>query len=146
LVSNRLFSTLDTLIRRIKLGGDRPILISDTVGFIRKLPHQLVSAFRATLEEVVEADLILHVVDVSDPEHIEKRETVLSVLQEIGAASDSQIRFTVFNKLDQLSPKDPLPMLRENEFLVSAVTREGLGVLVDQIVAQVGSSQTYLRR
>ena len=64
LVSSRLFSTLDTLIRRIQLRQNLPILVSDTVGFIRKLPHQLVSAFRATLEEVVEADLILHVVDV----------------------------------------------------------------------------------
>src|SRR5215813_7916569 len=63
LVSKRLFSTLDTLIRKIQLGKNLPILISDTVGFIRKLPHQLVSAFRATLEEVVEADLILHVID-----------------------------------------------------------------------------------
>src|SRR5215510_7277588 len=68
LVSSRLFSTLDTLIRRIQLGRNVPVLVSDTVGFIRKLPHQLVSAFRATLEEVVEADFILHVVDVSDPE------------------------------------------------------------------------------
>lgn len=143
LVSSRLFSTLDTLIRRIKLGGERPILISDTVGFIRKLPHQLVSAFRATLEEVVEADLVLHVVDVSDPEHIEKRETVLSVLQEIGAGGESHIRFTVYNKLDRLGAGDPLPLLHENEFLVSAVTREGLSLLVEQIVAQVGSSATY---
>src|SRR6185503_7808661 len=72
LVSNRLFSTLDTLIRRIQLGRNFPILVSDTVGFIRKLPHQLVSAFRATLEEVVEADLILHVIDVADPDRKEK--------------------------------------------------------------------------
>src|SRR2546430_10441082 len=73
LVSRRLFSTLDTLIRRIQLGRHCSILISDTVGFIRKLPHQLVSAFRATLEEVVESDLILHVIDGSDPDHDEKR-------------------------------------------------------------------------
>src|SRR5256886_8051571 len=73
LVSRRLFSTLDTLIRRIQLGRSFSILISDTVGFIRKLPHQLVSAFRATLEEVVESDLILHVIDGSDPDHDEKR-------------------------------------------------------------------------
>src|SRR6185503_13121354 len=86
LVSNRLFSTLDTLIRQIQLGGNSSVLISDTVGFIKKLPHQLVSAFRATLEEVVEADLILHVVDVSDPDRFEKHETVLGVLEEIGAA------------------------------------------------------------
>src|SRR5436189_5377600 len=82
LVSKRLFSTLDTLIRRIQLGQNFPILISDTVGFIRKLPHQLVSAFRATLEEVVEADLILHVIDASDHDWREKREVVLSVLQD----------------------------------------------------------------
>src|SRR5439155_1675348 len=85
LVSSRLFSTLDTLIRRIQLGKHSPILISDTVGFIRKLPHQLVSAFRATLEEVVESDLILHVIDVSDPDREEKRQVVLDVLREIGA-------------------------------------------------------------
>jgi GTP-binding protein HflX len=145
LVSNRLFSTLDTLIRRIKLGGDRPVLISDTVGFIRKLPHQLVSAFRATLEEVVEADLVLHVVDVSDPERVEKRETVLRVLQEIGARGDSQIRFTVYNKLDRMGPGDPLPLLHEREFLVSAVTREGLSLLVEQIVAEVGNTAPRIR-
>jgi GTP-binding protein HflX len=98
LVSRRLFSTLDTLIRRIQIGQNVPILISDTVGFIRKLPHQLVSAFRATLEEVVEADLILHVIDVSDPEFDKKREVVLNVLEEIGAGKHPML--TVFNKMD----------------------------------------------
>src|SRR5262249_58213043 len=87
LVSKRLFSTLDTLIRRIQFGKNFHILISDTVGFIRKLPHQLVSAFRATLEEVVEADLILHVIDVSDPLREDKRQVVLNVLKAIGAGS-----------------------------------------------------------
>lgn len=135
LVSNRLFSTLDTLIRKIRLGGNRPVLISDTVGFIRKLPHQLVTAFRATLEEVVESDLILHVVDVSDPERMEKQETVLSVLEEIGAADHA--RFTVYNKLDLLGPDDPLPLLKSNEFVVSAVTGEGLENLVERIVREV---------
>jgi GTP-binding protein HflX len=137
LVSSRLFSTLDTLIRKIQLGGRRPVLISDTVGFIRKLPHQLVSAFRATLEEVVESDLILHVVDVSDPDRMEKQETVLSVLEEIGAADHN--RFTVYNKLDLLGPDDPLPFLKSNEFVVSAVTREGLETLVERIVREVGT-------
>lgn len=135
LVSSRLFSTLDTLIRKIRLGGNPPVLISDTVGFIRKLPHQLVSAFRATLEEVVEADLILHVVDVSDPERIEKQETVLGVLDEIGAADHP--RFTVYNKLDLLGPDDPLPFLKSKEFIVSAVSGEGLENLVEQIVSHV---------
>src|SRR6266852_4156106 len=124
LVSSRLFSTLDTLIRRIQLGQNLPILISDTVGFIRKLPHQLVSAFRATLEEVVEADLILLVIDVSDPVHDEKREVVLKVLEEIGAGNHPML--TVFNKMDLV------PELRAGEgissegIFVSAVTGEGL--------------------
>src|SRR5215470_15653164 len=98
LVSSRLFSTLDTLIRRIQLGKNSPILISDTVGFIRKLPHQLVSAFRATLEEVVEADLILHVIDGSDPVCDDKRKVVLKVLEEIGAGNHPML--TVYNKID----------------------------------------------
>ena len=143
LVSSRLFSTLDTLIRRIKLGGQRSVLISDTVGFIRKLPHQLVSAFRATLEEVVEADLILHVVDVSDPERHEKQSVVLEVLEEIGAG-DHQ-RFTVYNKLDLLGAEDPLPLLKANEFLVSAVSGEGLEGLVDRIVTEVSGHPLTLQ-
>jgi len=141
LVSSRLFSTLDTLIRRIKLGAKRPVLISDTVGFIRKLPHQLVSAFRATLEEVVEADLILHVVDVSDPERQEKRAVVLDVLQEIGAGDHP--RFTVYNKADLIGPEDDLPLLKSNEFVVSAVTGEGLSELVERIVDEVSVREAF---
>jgi GTP-binding protein HflX len=136
LVSSRLFSTLDTLIRKIRVPGRRSVLISDTVGFIRKLPNQLVSAFKATLEEVVEADLILHVVDVSDPERMEKHETVLGVLDEIGAAHHA--RFTVYNKQDLLGPNDPLPLLKSNEFVVSAVTGDGLETLVEEIMREVG--------
>ena len=143
LVSSRLFSTLDTLIRKIQLGGRRPVLISDTVGFIRKLPHQLVSAFRATLEEVVEADLILHVVDVSDPDREQKRSVVLEVLGEIGAGDHR--RFTVYNKLDLLGPDDPLPILKSNEFVVSAVTGAGLAELVERIVIEVAVHPEALR-
>src|SRR3989440_4366747 len=98
LVSSRLFSTLDPLIRRIQLGRNFPVLISDTVGFIRKLPHLLVEAFRATLEEVVEADLILHVIDASDPDHEDKKEVVHGVLREIGAGNHPML--TVYNKID----------------------------------------------
>jgi GTPase len=133
LVSNRLFSTLDTLIRRIQLGGRFPVLVSDTVGFIRKLPHQLVSAFRATLEEVVEADLILHVIDVSDPDHDGKRQVVLDVLKEIGASGHPML--TVYNKAD-LAPDENVS---SDEFLVSAVTGEGLDRLVQEIVTRVSS-------
>jgi GTP-binding protein HflX len=152
LVSRRLFSTLDTLIRRIQLGQNFSILISDTVGFIRKLPHQLVSAFRATLEEVVEADLILHVIDASDPAVQEKREVVLKVLEEIGAGNHPML--TVYNKIDLVpqlrplpsSPPSRLPYLNgrgQGEGLgfdgiyVSAATGEGLHELVDEISHQV---------
>jgi GTPase len=152
LVSSRLFSTLDTLIRRIQLGGNFPVLVSDTVGFIKKLPHQLVSAFRATLEEVVESDLILHVIDVSDPECEAKRQVVLDVLEEIGASGHPMI--TVYNKADiashlRTSPGDPSnenngrTLFKRGEgqvsdgFLVSAVTGEGLDRLVHEIVHRV---------
>jgi GTPase len=137
LVSSRLFSTLDTLIRRIQLGRHFPVLVSDTVGFIKKLPHQLVSAFRATLEEVVEADLILHVIDVSDPDHETKRQIVLDVLKEIGGSGHPMI--TVYNKAD-LALRRPLPGeggRSTNEFLVSAVTGEGLDRLVQEVVHRV---------
>src|SRR6266478_3876025 len=130
LVSSRLFSTLDTLIRRIQLGGESHVLISDTVGFIRKLPHQLVSAFRATLEEVVEADLILHVIDVSDPAHDEKREVVLKVLEEIGAGSHPML--TVFNKMDLVPELRTGVGVSSEGIFVSAVTGDGLQHLVSE--------------
>ena len=136
LVSDRLFSTLDTLIRRIQLGGNHPVLISDTVGFIRKLPHQLVSAFRATLEEVVEADLILHVIDVSDPDREQKRQVVLDVLGEIGAAD--QPRLTVYNKVDLLEPS-PYALPNGEGLSFSAVTSQGLDKLVEEIVQEMAA-------
>ena len=143
LVSSRLFSTLDTLIRRIQLRQNLPILVSDTVGFIRKLPHQLVSAFRATLEEVVEADLILHVLDASDPDREEKHEVVLKVLEQIGAANHPML--TVFNKIDLVPDLVPSPSGRgegedfaSDAIFVSAVTGAGLDHLVDAIFHKVG--------
>jgi GTP-binding protein HflX len=134
LVSNKLFSTLDPLIRRIRLSRGVPVLISDTVGFIRKVPHLLVSAFRATLEEVVEADLILHVIDASDPEHEDKKKVVIDVLEEIGAGNHP--RLTVYNKADLLEDRiffsaDP------DILLVSAVTGDNLERLVQEIVQHV---------
>ena len=139
LVSSRLFSTLDTLIRRIQLGRNFPILISDTVGFIRKLPHQLVSAFRATLEEVVEADLILHVIDVSDPDREQKRQVVLDVLREIGAGDHAIL--TVYNKSDLVDEKESaiVEALVSDGILVSAVTGVGLDSLISEIVNHVSS-------
>jgi GTP-binding protein HflX len=135
LVSSRLFSTLDPLIRRIQLGRNFPVLISDTVGFIRKLPHLLVESFRATLEEVVEADLILHVIDASDPDHEEKKEVVHGVLNEIGAGNHP--RLIVYNKADLLVGEDALVRRTSESLLVSAVTGENLDQLVDEIVSRV---------
>jgi GTP-binding protein HflX len=108
-VENRLFSTLDPLTREVNL-GDASVLLTDTVGFIRKLPHHLVASFRATLEETAEADLLLHVVDASHPGWEEQRMVVEQVLDELGA-SDRQ-RLLVFNKIDLLG-EDELAALQE---------------------------------
>ena len=96
--ASRPFSTLDPTIRRLKLPGGMSVMLSDTVGFIHRLPHQLVEAFKATLEEVRTADLLLHVVDSSSPTHSEQIEVVEGVLKEIGA--DNIARIMVFNKAD----------------------------------------------
>lgn len=102
--ADQLFATLDTTTRQLYLGAaGRSVSLSDTVGFIRNLPHGLVDAFAATLQEAADADLLLHVVDASNPDHPEQIESVMSVLREIGAADVPQI--LVFNKLDALPPE-----------------------------------------
>lgn len=98
LAENRLFATLDPTIRRVTLAPGRDALLTDTVGFLRKLPHQLVAAFRATLEEVEEADILVHVVDASQPDAEERMEAVEAVLDEIGALGKPMV--IAFNKLD----------------------------------------------
>ena len=113
---NKLFATLDTTVRKVVI-GNLPFLISDTVGFIRKLPHQLVESFKSTLDEVREADILLHIVDISHPYFEEQIDVVNHTLQEIGA-KDKPI-YLVFNKIDayQNIPKeedDLTPVKREN--------------------------------
>ena len=98
--ANQLFATLDTTLRRVPLNAQLNVVFADTVGFIRHLPHELVSAFRSTLEETLEADLLLHVVDASSPERDRQIEDVDTVLEEIGAGE--MPRLTVMNKIDQL--------------------------------------------
>ena len=137
LVSSRLFSTLDTLVRRIHIGHGNSILLSDTVGFIRKLPHQLVSAFRATLEEVVEADLIVHVIDVSDADHDEKRKVVIDVLKDIGAGDHPCL--TVYNKADLIGMESEVFGSDPDALLVSAVTALNLDRLIERISERVVS-------
>src|SRR6202047_253213 len=116
LVSPRMFATLDPTIRAIRLSSNRRVLVSDTVGFIRDLPKGLLTAFRATLEEVQEAALILHVSDVSNPHHDELDEEVDKILGELGVTDRPKLR--VLNKIDLLSP-----LLRET--LESSVARSG---------------------
>jgi GTP-binding protein HflX len=133
-VGERLFHTLDPTTRAYRHRGRR-YLVTDTVGFIRKLPHQLVEAFKATLEETVLADLIVHVVDASEPEH-RRREAIAavdSVLEEIGAGSAP--RLLVLNKVDLLDPADAreLGISEPKATMVSATTGEGLEQLRDGI-------------
>jgi GTP-binding protein HflX len=142
--ANQLFATLDTTTRQLHLEGvNRSVALSDTVGFIRDLPHTLVEAFQATLQEAADADLLLHVVDGSSPEFAEQIAEVQRVLAEIGAADVAQI--VVFNKLDRLveterprvvSDSVELPSgRRAARVFVSAVAGEGLPVLRDMIGA-----------
>ncbi|HEV7535192.1 MAG TPA: GTPase HflX, partial [Acidimicrobiia bacterium] len=104
LVEDRLFSTLDATVRRLALPGGETVLLSDTVGFVRKLPHQLVESFRSTLEEVVDATMLVHVVDASSPEAQRQIEAVRSVLRELGAGDVPEL--LVANKLDAAEPDD----------------------------------------
>jgi GTP-binding protein HflX len=127
--SDALFVTLDPLIRQVRLGDGPALLLSDTVGFIDRLPHGLVAAFRATLEEVVQADLLLHVIDASDPDHDRHTEAVVRVLGEIGAEDVPVI--LVFNKCDRLTTEERarLDVLYPGGVSISAVTGQGVGEL-----------------
>lgn len=144
LAKNMPFATLDPTMRMIKLPGGRPAILSDTVGFITDLPTQLVAAFRATLEEVAEADLLLHVLDVSNPEHAALRQDVLSTLDQVfGDTLERPPVIEVWNKADllPLSAHEALQARAgqsANAFLASAVTGEGLdavGKAIEDILA-----------
>src|SRR5258707_3709760 len=109
LVSPRMFATLDPTIRALRLPSNRRVLVSDTVGFIRDLPKGLLTAFRATLEEVQEAALILHVSDVSNPHHAELDDAVDKILKDLGVSDRPKLH--VFNKVDRLTPQERAPLL-----------------------------------
>ncbi|MGN0968878.1 MAG: GTPase HflX [Oscillospiraceae bacterium] len=129
--NNRLFDTLDTTTRTLEISDTCTVLLSDTVGFIRKLPHHLVDAFKATLEELSFADLLLHVIDVSNPQWQEQAKVVEKLIVELGA--EQTPRIDVFNKSD-LYQGDILPH-GENIVSISARTGEGL----DDLLAMIGS-------
>ena len=143
LAKDMLFATLDPTMRSIRLPGGRQIILSDTVGFISDLPHELVAAFRATLEEVLEADLILHVRDISHPETEEQAEDVAEILESLGVDEDVAL-IEVWNKIDALSPATREALRRtdqrtEGVQAISALTGEGLDDLTAAIEASLES-------
>lgn len=140
-VEDRLFATLDALTREVRLDDSNSILLTDTVGFIRKLPHHLVASFRATLEEVAQADLLLHVIDLSHPAWGEQRTVVEGVLADLGAGATPVLN--VFNKIDRVSDEDLLPVetgirnLIPDSVFVSATVPGGLDPLRRALLSTV---------
>ena len=134
LAEDKLFATLDPTTRRLDLDKSQHVLLTDTVGFVRRLPHRLVDAFKATLEEAVVADLLIHLVDVSNPEYESHFETTENVLREIGAADNPKL--LVFNKIDCFENGETLErinLLHKDALFISAATGEGLETLKKKI-------------
>ncbi|AJQ27642.1 GTPase HflX [Pelosinus fermentans] len=139
LAEDKLFATLDPTTRNITLANGQQALITDTVGFIQKLPHQLIAAFRATLEEVVQADILLHVVDVSHPQYQEQSHAVFQVLHELNV--DIKQLITIFNKVDKIADPNSVSALlkTENSVMISALHGhgiEGLLLLIENTIKQ----------
>ena len=128
--NNRLFDTLDTTTRTLEISDTCTVLLSDTVGFIRKLPHHLVEAFKATLEELSYADLLLHVIDTSNPEWREQADVVEKLICELGA--EQTPRIDVFNKIDRC----PSEILPHGEDIVSISAKTGQGL--DELLGKIG--------
>ena len=143
LEEDKLFATLDPTTRRLRLPTNQNLFLTDTVGFIRKLPHGLVEAFKATLEEVAQADLLVHVVDAGHPQAAEQIAAVNAVLAEIGAAGKPTIM--VFNKIDRLEGSNGLLAKLMEQFPgsvgLSAKTGEGLGGLIQELGTQLRPSR-----
>ncbi len=149
LAENMLFATLDPTLRRMKLPHGRTVILSDTVGFISDLPTHLVAAFRATLEEVLEADLILHVRDMSDPDNAAQSSDVLRILSDLGISEKEREDriIEVWNKIDSLGPDAHDAIVdkaagRDNAVAVSAVTGEGIDALMGEIANRLSGVLT----
>ena len=141
LAEDKLFATLDPTTRRLRLPTNQNVLLTDTVGFIKKLPHGLVEAFKATLEEVVQADLLLHVVDISHPQAEEQIEAVNLVLAEIGAAAKPTLM--VFNKIDRLTGSVSAVMREKYPHAVSLSAKTGEGIT--PLLAEIGTQLRPIR-
>ncbi|RUM91980.1 MAG: GTPase HflX [Thiomicrospira sp.] len=144
---DRLFATLDSTLRKVHLPGAGPVIFADTVGFIRHIPHDLVAAFRSTLEETSEADLLIHLVDAADPHRTEKMADVEEVIKEVGAEEVPQL--TVFNKIDRLKDPEIQPHVDLNDeglpdrVWISAKESEGIELMLDAVAAHFrGKFQT----
>jgi GTPase len=135
--SNALFVTLDPLVRQVRLPDNRELLVSDTVGFIDRLPHALVAAFRATLEEVAEADLILHVIDAAAPDRERRMDAVRRVLEEVEALEVPLIE--VYNKCDAVTPDERRRLAEQDPsaLLISALTHDGVDDLVETVASKL---------
>ncbi len=141
LAMDKLFATLDPTTRRLKLPTNQNVLLTDTVGFIKKLPHGLVEAFKATLEEVVQADLLLHVVDVSHPQAFEQIDAVNTVLGEIEAGNKPTLM--IFNKIDQLPGGIPAALREKYPQSVAISARSGEGI--EPLLAEIGTQLRPIR-
>lgn len=141
---NLLFATLDPTMRQVRLPSGREIILSDTVGFISELPTQLIAAFRATLEEVLEADLIIHVRDITHPETEHQNEDVLTILKQLGIDVENNLNLIeVLNKIDLLPLEDIVrPQMQncQSKVLLSALTGEGLNNLLNLIDLKLAAS------
>ena len=140
LAEDKLFATLDPTTRQLILRGNQKLLVTDTVGFIRRLPHRLVEAFKATLEETIVADFLIHVLDVTNPNYEKHHATTLGVLTELGAVDKTMV--TVFNKIDAASPADlqRAKQLEPGAIFLSAKTGEGLAALEERCVELIADT------
>jgi len=143
--NDALFVTLDPVIRRVRLGDQRQVLVSDTVGFIDRLPHELVAAFHATLEEVVEADLVLHVIDGAAQDAVRRTDAVRAVMEEVGASAVPVV--DVVNKIDAMAgvDRERLRHAHPGAVPVSARTGEGLQELVTAVTARLAMDAPRVR-
>lgn len=146
LAEDKLFATLDPTSRRCPLPSGQPLVITDTVGFVRNLPHRLIDAFKATLEEAIVSNFLIHVLDVNSPEVDAHAETTLKVLNELGAKD--KLIITVFNKIDLLwdeSTREDLALRYPDALFISAHTGEGLDRLHDRMEAIIEADFEQLR-
>lgn len=144
-VEDKLFSTLDPTARKVELPENTGVVLIDTVGFIRELPHHLIAAFKATLEEVTLADILLHVVDASHPDRVEQRDIVLEVVRELGSGDKPMI--TVLNKIDLINENEKKGLSHEfpDGIPVSALYKIGLEDLLDELVRYIRTRRERVR-